>query len=497
MGEKANILLIITDHHAFYRHNRPGEYEYVWSCFEEFSSQGVCFSRAYSVHPLCSPARASMMTGMYPSKHGLIWNTERLSHDNLTDFRQGQPLYSHYLSQAGYRNAYVGKWHCGHERLPVDYGIEGWSLPDYGKIYMSEAYKTYAEHRGFGDARAYIEHNLNRPDWEGQTLTLHDPSPWRFMNGSGILAGPPAAHEEQFVAHLAVEKLRELAKTDQPWSLVASFWGPHQPYFPSEKFASVVDPEKIPEYPSFRDDLAGRPLRHLMHRDFHHTGAKEWRDWSIWQEVLASCYAQGLQIDFAVNEILCELDNLRITDNTLVIWCADHGDAVASHGGLWDKASTFTEEVARIPLAIRWPAKFAGDHIADQLVSNMDVTATMLEAAGIAVPKTMDSRSLLPLCEKNMDIDWPDELICEHNGHGGESILQRIIIHDQFKYVAALYDGDEMYDLTKDPYELNNLIDKPEYKDIKSGLRQRIISHIERTNDFRASRLAYSLKQGF
>lgn len=497
MNEKPNILFIITDHQAFYDHHRPGDFEYVWPRFEQFCTNGVRFNRAYAVCPLCSPARASMMTGVYPSKHGLIWNTEKRKPENRCDFQQGQQLYNHYLSQADYRNAYVGKWHCGHEKLPVDYGIEGWSLPDYGKVYMSEAYRTYAEQRGFGEARAHIEHNLNHPEWAGQTLTLHHESPWHFMNGSGVLEGPPEAHEEQFVAHLAVEKLKELVQSAQSWSLVASFWGPHQPYYPSESFASMIEPRTIPKYPGFRDDLSGRPLRHHMHRDFHHVGAKEWRDWSVWQEILARAYGQGLQTDAAIGSILDALDESGAADNTIVIWCADHGDAVASHGGLWDKASTFTEEVARVPLAVRWPARFAGGRSVDQLVSNMDVTATMLGAAGVATPASMDSRSLLPLCESNSDADWPDELICEHNGHGGEDILQRIIMHDRFKYVAALYDGDELYDLTEDPYELHNLIDVPEYREVKVDLRQRIIAHIERTNDTWASRLAYSLKQGF
>ena len=119
----------------------------------------------------------------------------------------------------------------------------------------------------------------------------------------------------------------------------------------------------------------------------------------------------------------------------------------------------------------------------DQPVSNMDVTATMLEAAGVSVPAAMDSRSLLPLCDGNMDAGRPDELICEHNGHGGEDILQRMIIYDRFKYVAALYDGDELYDLTEDPCELHNLIDVPEYREVRADLRQRIVAHIERTND--------------
>jgi arylsulfatase A-like enzyme len=216
----------------------------------------------------------------------------------------------------------------------------------------------------------------------------------------------------------------------------------------------------------------------------------------VWQQILAKAYGQGLQTDAAVGQILDALDECGAAENTIVIWSADHGDALASHGGLWDKGSTFTEEVARVPLAVRWPAGFAGNRSTDQLVTNMDVTATMLEAAGVAGPKAMDSRSLLPLCESGANAHWPDELICEHNGHG-ENLVQRIVMHDRFKYVAALYDGDELYDLTDDPYELRNLIGIPAYHDVKADLRQRIVAHIERTDDKRASRLAYSLKQGF
>lgn len=108
----------------------------------------------------------------------------------------------------------------------------------------------------------------------------------------------------------------------------------------------------------------------------------------------------------------------------------------------------------------------------------------------------MHSRSFLRLCSHDSDPDWPDELICEHNGHV-ERILQRIIMHDRFKYVAALYDGDELYDLREDPYEINNLVDNPEYREEKADLRQRLIDHINRTGDVRAWHLAYSLRAGF
>lgn len=477
MTTQPNLLFIVPDHQAFYGHDRPDEFEYKWPRYEEFAAQGVRFDRAYSVCPLCSPARSSMMSGVYPSRHGLRWNTEVAHSFNQADFRSGQLLYSHYLAQAGYRNAYVGKWHCGSERLPIDYGIEGWSLPDYGKIYMSDAYRRYADERGLGEARVQVEYNLNHPEWNGQTVTLHDPSPWTFMNGSGVLEGPPEAHEEQFVAHLAVEKLRELAATSQPFSLVASFWGPHQAYYPSEPYAGMVDPASIPEYPSFQDDLNGRPLRHLAHREISHRSAATWPEWSTWQQILARCYEQGYQTDAAVGQILDELDELGLAENTMVIWCADHGDAVASHGGLWDKASTCIEEVMRVPLAIRWPERFGGGHRSQERISNMDVTATLLDAAGVTVPNEMDSRSLLPLCERPESAEWPEHLVCEHHGHG-HIIPQRMIVNERYKYVAALFDGDELYDFEADPYEMNNLIDDPAYAAVREDLRERVIDHL-------------------
>ena len=177
------------------------------------------------------------------------------------------------------------------------------------------------------------------------------------------------------------------------------------------------NPAEIPEYPSFRDDLSGRPFRHFFHREISHQSAQSFPDWSTWQEILARCYAQGHQTDAAVGDVLDTLDELGMRDDTIVIWLADHGDAVASHGGLWDKSSTFIEEVARVPLAIRWPAGIEGGRRTEALVSNMDATATMLAAAGVATPDYMHSRSLLPLCQDGADADWSDELVCEHMGH--------------------------------------------------------------------------------
>ncbi|MEE8442061.1 MAG: sulfatase/phosphatase domain-containing protein [Spirochaetia bacterium] len=292
-----------------------------------------------------------------------------------------------------------------------------------------------------------------------------------------------------------IDKIRELAATDRPFSMVASFWGPHHAYFPTEPYASMVSPGDIPEYPSFADDYAGKPARHYLQRDMHHSGVRRWRDWSIWQEVLARCYGQIIQTDAAIGRILDSLDDLGITDNTIVIMCADHGDAVASHGGLWDKASTYIEEVARVPLFVRWPDRFTGGTVVDRPVGNLDVTATMVDAAGLEVPEWMQSRSLLPVCTDPETLDYPDHIVAEHNGHG-EVILQRIIVEGSLKYVAALFDGDELYDLDDDPFERRNLLNDPEYADAKARLRRKLIRHIESTGDKRAAKLRHTLELG-
>ncbi|MDP6041930.1 MAG: sulfatase-like hydrolase/transferase [Candidatus Latescibacteria bacterium] len=489
MADQPNILLIITDHQAWYQHYFRDDFNIDLPQWEAFASQGTMFERTYAVAPICTPARASMMTGCYPSQHGMIWNTNLRHRGNHFDFRPDQKLYSHHLSEAGYRNAYIGKWHCGTEKIIADYGIEGWCPPEYGQPYLTDKYRSYAKSLGLGRPTGTIEHRLRRSGETGHGL-IED-----YMDASGTMDGPIEGHHDHFVSNLAKEKLAELCQSQQPWSLVASYWGPHHAYFPTEPFANTIDPTTIPEDPTFNEDLSKRPFRYTQH--FHtHSARTLWPKWSTWQKILARTYEQQMQTDHAIGQLLEALRHHGQAENTIVIWVADHGDTIGTHGGMWDKSSTYTEEVARVPLTIRWPVHFRGNNRSSALVSNMDVTATMLEAAGIAIPTEMASRSLLPLCRDPHDAEWSNTLICEHNGHG-INLLQRILFQDQYKYVAAIYDGDELYDLQKDPNETNNLIQSPDHQSIAENLRHRLLHHIESTDDRVASPLRPWLEGAF
>ncbi len=473
---KPNILFLISDHHAYCGHFDFANLKFGMPYTESLARDGIFFRNAYSVCPLCTPARSSMMSGVYPSRHGLLWNTECGRPGNQTDFAADQRLYSDYLAEAGYRNGYVGKWHCGATRLPEGFGMEGWSLPHYGKVYMSDRYKEYCRARGLGDATALIERSVHRPQWEGTEQVLHHESPWHFMDTSGILRGPKEGHEENFVSNLAIEKLNEFAESDQPFSLTVSHWGPHNAYLPTGEYAGRINPSDIDELPTFRDTFEGKPHRHIVHRDQKQAGKNRWQgDWSAWQGILARCYEQILQLDDAIKDVVETLKELGLYDNTIIVYCADHGDSVASRGGLWDKASTFTEEVARIPLLVHYPKRIKEGVISGHPVSNMDVTATMLDAAGVEVPEHFDSRSLLELAD---NVDWREALICEHNGHDLD-IFQRIVIKGDYKYVAAVCDGDELYDLMNDPNEFINLVDSEEHAAAKRELQDILVTHME------------------
>jgi len=450
---KPNVLWLIVDHMAFAGHYRQHLPDYHWPHLEKLARQGIWYERAYTTVPVCTPARASLMTGQRPGKHGLRWNPEYNILQNLQDFRRDQRLFNHRLAEQGYQTSYIGKWHCGRQYLPSDYGMSGWSMPDYGNVYGCDEYKAYLQQLGLAQPSCLLDHQLFDPSMDGREVLMDPPEPWTYMDGCGVLQGDTRAQEQFFVAHRAQQELATLQASENPWCMVASFWGPHHPYIPSESFAQKIDPLAIKPYPSFDEDLSAKPFRFGVHRDLRcdFRAHERWPDWSTWQTVMARCYAQGLQTDAAIGQVLAALDASGQSDNTLVIVTADHGDAIASHGAGWDKYSTYTEEVGRVPLVMRWPKHIASGQRSRRLVSGLDIAATIVGAAN-ADASDLDGRDLLIAPVEGEK----DHLIVEHYGHSGDVAFQRIVYQGDWKYVVAWGDDDELYNLTEDPYELKN-----------------------------------------
>jgi len=446
----------------------------------------VRFDRAYCATPLCGPDRRSLLTGLYPHNHGEIYN----DYDHPFD----RETYLDTLAAGGYRNLYYGKWHAG-PGTAFDHRCEGFSYPSYNNPYTKPEYRAYLERMGLPPPRVRIRHSFWGDDRSPLAECARTGEPyvqdgaWCNEHACGTLLTPKETHESFFLAHLACEKLRELAAAgeDRPFHLRVDFWGPHQPYFPTQEFADLYDPAAIPEYPSFRDDLAGKPD---LYRNETNAGISRDRrliqpnplPWSVWREVLALAYAQTSLVDAAGGMIIETLEELGLADNTLVLWTTDHGDGLACHGGHFDKDAYLPEEMIHVPLAMRWPGRIPGGRSDDALVSHVDVAPTFLSAAGLAFRQGCDGADLLPIACDPAGAERREDLMVEHHGHCTKCV-GRVLLHGKYKYVRNEGDLDELYNLEEDPYELRNLAADARFAARRADLARRLDAWQERTGD--------------
>jgi len=474
MPDRPNIVFLLNDHQAYYRHGWDDGPKIQRPHFDRLASEGISFERAYTACPLCGPARRTMLTGLYPHNHKEIHNG--------TDQPYDREVYLDTLAEHGYRNYYYGKWHAG-PGTAYDHACEGLSHPSYGNPYNTSEYREYLAERGLPEYEVVIQRSFLDPEKrpgvaEGQPYRSY--ADWCNEHATGIVTTPPDTHEAFYLANLACDRLRTLAASndDTPFALRVDFWGPHQPYFTTQEYADRYRPEDIPEYPSFRDDLKNKPEIYKSETNYGISRDKKIIQpnplpWSEWQKVMQLCYGQISLVDDAGGRILDTLDELGLTDNTIVIWASDHGDAVACHGGHFDKKSYMPEEMVRIPMAVRYPKEIPAGQVSQALVSNIDLAPTFLDAAGTEFTEAADGRSLLSLA-RGEDADWRQSLMCETHGHL-EDHLGRLVVTDQYKFVGNRDDMDELYDLHADPYEMDNLIDDSDQQgtltDMKSELR--------------------------
>ncbi len=195
-----------------------------------------------------------------------------------------------------------------------------------------------------------------------------------------MIQGPKETHESYFLAHLTNRYLEQRAQDGEPFCLRVDPWGPHQPYYVAPPFARTVDPQKIAPPPNFAQDYSDRPAHQRWCLDEILKGATT-KTWPQGAPVVARCYEHIARVDSALLTILDTLDRLNLSENTLVIYSADHGDLLAAQGGGFDKGWILVEETMRIPLAVCGPNVASGAQN-EALVSNLDIVATVRDIAG-------------------------------------------------------------------------------------------------------------------
>lgn len=479
--KKPNILFIMVDHQLYYRHGWDLGPRIQRPNYTSFAEQGVEFTRCYSSNPLCGPTRRSILTGLYSHHHGEILNDVNVPYKDRS--------YLKILKDEGYRNYYYGKWHAG-PGTAHDHGCEGYCYPSYGNPYLTPEYIEYREKKGLPEPEILIECTMD--PWRLDLIPgtkYKQTKEWTNEQASGILLTPKETHEAFFLADMVCSRLEELKKEDsgQPFALSMQLWGPHAPYFVTREYAELYPPQDIPQYPTFDSRLEDKPA---CYRKEHNLGIADENEnliypnpipWEKWQLLLSRNYAHITMVDDAIGLVLKKLEELGLHEDTLVVWTADHGDAMACQGGKFDKASYMVEEVMRVPMALRYPAQIKAGQISDALVSNLDVPVTLLEAAGCSFDYEPDGKSLLKLINSGFK-DKREFFVSETYGHLHRNVAKSMVT-PRYKYTVNKEDMAEFYDLAKDPYESRNLVDSPEHKELIEELDEKLKKWIEDEGD--------------
>jgi len=409
---------------------------------DRFEKQGLTFTHAFCPAPHCCPSRASFMTGLYPSEHGVFNNvaTDTAIH---TDPYPGLPYFSQALRDAGYALGYSGKWHVGRSLKPQDVG---WTLlneqlhPSNGPLGLDHRSSFWERaHNQFQHPTPRAQGQVKRPGW-----------------GTTKLYGERQGNYESLWDYQAVRDgvngINQFAAAGKPWCIMVSNNGGHDLYNPPQQLIDMYDWRKIELPKNFRDTMDDKPR---IYQRMRYQYWSQLSDDEVKQSI-AHYYALLTMQDMFFGLLLDALEKTGQADNTLVIYCSDHGDYAGAHG-LWAKGVPSFREAYNIPCVMRWPKGISSPgRRVDALVSTADFAPTILEAAQVPVSPRISGLSLMPWLRTESSPQWRDALFTQMNGVE-LYYTQRIIMTHDYKYVYNGFDYDELYDLRADPHETKNL----------------------------------------
>jgi arylsulfatase A-like enzyme len=417
---------------------------------DRLASEGLTFTNVYCPSPHCCPSRATFHTGLYPSRHG-VWNNVCIDQALTRGLKDGVRCWSEGLAEAGYNLAFTGKWHVSTLTSPGDHGWRELSFSGNQPREHHTAWEAYENIAGEPEPAERGEGQILRPGYG--TYTLY-----------GSYDHPPAGADERSIAE-GEAALPELAAGDAPWCLFVGLGGPHDPYRVPRRFLDLYRLEDVPLPAAYEDTFADKPQVYKRMRDmrFGQLSEREVR------EAVRHFWAYCTYLDELFGRLLAALEATGQADDTLVLYCSDHGDYCGEHG-LFAKGIPCFNGAYHVPGTIRWPAGGAdpGSRV-DELVSLADFAPTFTELAGAEPKQTFTGRSLVLFLRGEAPDDWRDEIHTQCNGVE-LYYTQRSVRTRTHKYVFNGFDVDELYDLAKDPNELVNVADDPAYAAVKRDL---------------------------
>jgi len=441
MADQPHILILMTDQQRADCLGAAGHPVLRTPNMDRIAAEGVRFANAVTTSPLCQPARASFISGLYCHNHGLWRNRGRLPAADET--------YFHHLQSAGYTTAHVGKSHLydhsGSRHLRDDEGY----LHARGIEYVHETTGPWATTK----AASYLT------DWWGPEKWQAFKDDYARRRGTPWAAWPSPLDEADFpdsyVGMRAVEYIEGLAG-DRPMCLFVGFGGPHEPFDAPGEYATMYAPADCPAAipPEPAAGLPAAAAEYVNSRDAHLRGAERIDPTAV-AAARANYYGKIALIDRWVGRIFDALAGRGWLEDTLVVLWSDHGEMAGDHGRFYKRA--FYESSVRVPLLLRWPGRVPAGQVRPQLAEIIDVFDTLLAAGGCEPSARSFGRSLLPAAADagapHRDAAFSEVLFEEA---GGRTTMARTARH---KYVVSEAGEPLMlFDLAADPTEQHNLV---------------------------------------
>lgn len=438
-GQKLrNIIFILTDDHRYDAFGfLKGQPWLDTPVFDQFARDGVNFKNSFVTTALCSPSRATLLTGMYAHKHKIV--------DNNTAIPANTVFFPQYLQRAGYNTAFIGKWHMGNQGDEPQPGFDHW-----------------VSFRGQGSYLP-VEDGLN-------------------VDGKRV---PQGGYITDVLTDYALKWLRQQSK-DKPYFLYLSHKAVHADFVPPEKYRAKYKDEKFvfPKTMAASEPYAqDRPTWVKNQRNSWHGVEFPYHSKLDIAEYYKLYMRTFAGVEDSTAQILAELEKRGELDSTLIVYMGDNGFAFGEHG-LIDKRTAY-EESMRVPLIARCPELFGRGKAVSNMITNLDFMPTILDAAGLEAPSTCDGASWLPLA-RGESVPWRKDFLYEY--YWERNFPQTPTIHalrgDRYKFIRyqGIWDIDELYDLEQDPIESRNLIFSHDHHGIAEDMRQRLFALLEQTH---------------
>jgi arylsulfatase A-like enzyme len=427
---RPNILFIMSDDHASHAmgcySSRINETPHL----DRIADGGMRFDNCFCTNSICTPSRATILTGTYNHVNGATTLATPLDNRLQT--------YPKLLRSSGYQTAVVGKWHLGQGPRHEPTGFDFWQvLPGQGLYHDPE---------------------------------MIDPHGRRVFRG----------YVTDLITDMSLAWLRKRDRS-RPFCLMCHHKAPHRPWEPDEKHAHMYDDMDIPEPETFDDDYRTRAS---VPEGLIEAEEKRWK----YQRYIKDYLRVVASIDDNVGRLLDYLDEEGLAENTLVIYTSDQGFFLGDHG--WYDKRFMYEESLRMPFVVRYPREIQPGTINKDIILNVDFAPLFLDLAGVDVPDAFQGRSFRPLLQGHRPADWRQSLYyrywmhkAHHNvyAHYGVRTLRYKLIYyyadalGQLGAIDETYEPEwELFDLQEDPYELNSVYDDPRYADVVRELKDEL-----------------------